>query len=70
LFESLPIPDQILELIAIYSETYKYKEFVEELHGIAYYADVPFSLLLLTNFFAELATNNACTSIVLRDNKN
>jgi hypothetical protein len=44
---------------------YKYKDFVEEIHGIADGAEIPFSYVFLANFAYEVST--ACTGIVIRN---
>eukprot|EP00825_Cyclidium_porcatum_P044402 TRINITY_DN650_c0_g1_i4.p1 TRINITY_DN650_c0_g1~~TRINITY_DN650_c0_g1_i4.p1 ORF type:complete len:324 (-),score=47.72 TRINITY_DN650_c0_g1_i4:407-1378(-) len=72
LFQKLPIPDGFYQFLYTYSENYelKYPEFVQEIKGIAQAVDEPFDIVFMLNFFYEISSFKACTTIIARNKDN
>ena len=70
MFEWIPIPEGVFKLVHDFAEKYAYQEFVEEIRGIAKVAEVRFELLLLLNFFYEISTFKACSTVIARNADN
>jgi len=72
LFDFAPFLKWFGRPLDFFSKIYKYREFVEEIQGIADAADLPFDTIFFLNYAYEVSTisGHACSGILVRNANN